>query len=78
MKTEDGYNLCRSANDRRPLLDRWFSEFGYDRKTGTIPCLKYVDEEAMQTVAYPINPDGTLNTEKVIIENRRYGKVRIV
>lgn len=34
--------------------------------------------ETWETEAYPINPDGTLNTEKVIIENRRYGKVRIV
>ena len=78
MKTAEGCNLCRSAKDRRPLLDTWFEKFGYDRKTGTIPCLKRDNWETYKTEAYPINPDGTLNTEKVIIENRRYGKVRIV
>ena len=40
LKTKNGVNLCRSSNDRRPLLGSWFGYFGYDRRTNKIPCLK--------------------------------------
>lgn len=77
MKVGDLYNLCYSNNDRRPLLKNWYNEFGYDRKTQKIPCLKYDNEETLETICYPIKRDGTLDTENIIIENKRYGKHRI-
>ena len=74
LKTPNGVNLCRSSNDRRPLLDTWFEKFAYDRKTEQIPCLKRDNYETMETEAFPINVDGTLDTKNVIIENKNYGK----
>lgn len=78
LKTTEGVNLCRNVNDRRPLLTTWFNRFGYDNRTNKIPCLKRENWETIETEAYPINQDGTLNTEEVIIENKKYGKIRII
>lgn len=75
MKTQNGYNLCRSAMDRRPLLDTWFEDYGYDNRTGTIPCMKRDNYETMQTECYPIKQDGTLDMEHMIPEGK--GKRRI-
>lgn len=78
LKTTEGVNLCRNVNDRRPLLTTWFEWFGYDNRTNKIPCLKRENWETIETEAYPINQDGTLNTAEVIIENKKYGKIRII
>lgn len=63
------YNLCRSIDDRRPLYSDWFSDYNYDRKTQTIPCLKRENWETCETEAYPILPNGTLDETNMIIEN---------
>jgi len=80
LDTSNGINLCRSSEDRRPLLDNWYTEFGYPRNGRNIPCLKYdntEDEDNWRTECYPINKDGTLDYENVIIESKKYGKRRI-
>lgn len=69
LKTEKGVNLCRGENDKRPLLDQWFDFFDYDRKTGIIPCLKRDNFDTLETEAYPILQNGTLDVENMIIEN---------
>lgn len=66
------FNLCNSTNDRRPLLDKWYDSYGYDRKTHKIPCLKYDNMDTFETECYPIRNDGTIDTENVIIENKKY------
>lgn len=71
-------NLCRSNEDRRPLLDKWFDKFDYDNKTGIIPCLKIDNFETCETEAYPINHDGTLDIENLIIESKNNGKQSIL
>ena len=75
--SDDKVNLCRSSNDRRPLLPNWFNRFDYDNRTHKIPCLKYDNEETIETECFPIKQDGTLDTENMIIESKRYGKHRI-
>ena len=70
----DKINLCRSSEDRRPLLQDWFTDFDYDRKTNRIPCLKKENWDTLETEAFPINPDGTRDTTNVIIENKIYGQ----
>ena len=76
LKTAEGVNLCRSVNDRRPLLDTWFDDYGYDKVNG-LPCLKRNNWETIETECYPINQDGTLDTNNIIIENKKHGKKRI-
>lgn len=73
--TSQGANLCRSIQDRRPLLQTWFDRYEYDKKRG-IPCLKRDNYETMETECFPIKKDGTLDTQNVIIENKKYGKNR--
>ena len=73
LKTEDGCNLCRSKEDRRPLLPDWYEKFGYDI-TGKIPCLKRDNDIEIQTEAFPILPNGELDTDNMIIESVKYGK----
>ena len=69
------FNLCRSDDDRRPLLDDWYNF--YDYKNGR-PCLGDEDYETGDGVYYPINPDGTLDKNGVIKENKRYyGRKRL-
>jgi len=75
--SDDKVNLCRSSNDKRPLLPNWFEKFAYDRKTNRIPCLKRNNWETYETECYPIKQDGTLDTENIIIENKGYGKQRL-
>jgi hypothetical protein len=75
--SDDKVNLCRSSNDRRPLLPNWFEKFAYDRKTNRIPCLKRNNWKTYETECYPIKQDGTLDTENIIIENKGYGKQRL-
>ena len=76
LKVGDKYNLCRSINDRRPILTDWYDEYAYDRKTQSRLCLKRNNWDTMETEAYPITQDG-LDMENVIIENKRYEKSRI-
>ena len=66
LKTKQGYNLCRSNEDRRPLLDKWYDGF----EQGNIPTLKLDDYEKLETKAYPIKQNGTLDFDNVIIENK--------
>ena len=76
MKFNNQFNLCRGSMDRRPLYDEWFDEIGYD-ETYTIPYAKKCIEDEngnLPIVGYRIFPDGTLDTEHPINENRRYGK----
>lgn len=75
--SDDKVNLCRSSDDRRPLLPKWFNRFDYDNRTHKIPCLKYDNEETIETECFPIKQDGTLDTEHIIIESKQYGKNRI-
>jgi len=71
-------NLCRSMDDRRPIYDKWFERCQTDRKTGSIMCLKVDNYETLDTEAYPINIDGSLDINNLIIENkRRNGKCSI-
>lgn len=71
LKHNNKVNLCRNVNDKRPLLTKWFDNYAFDRKTGTIPCLKINDWENFETKCYPIKKDGTLDTNNLIIENKR-------
>lgn len=66
LKTKQGYNLCRSNEDRRPLLNKWYDGF----EQGNIPTLKLDDYEKLETKAYPIKQNGTLDIDNVIIENK--------
>lgn len=78
LETSEGVNLCRSSADRRPLLDFWYHRILYPvRGNRSIPCLVYDNEESWQSECYPINPNGTLDYDNVIIENKKYGKSRI-
>ena len=77
LKINNKYNLCRSINDRRPLLTDWYDEYAYDRKTQSRLCLKRNNWDTMETEAYPITQNG-LDIENVIIESKRYGKERFI
>lgn len=68
LHIDKGYNLCRGMEDRRPLLDKWYNEF---RPNGR-PSLVLDDYENFETKVYPINSDGTLDIENMIIENKLY------
>jgi len=68
IQNEDGeYNLCRSEEDKRPLLDRWYSYYGSSSELGGKLCLGYDDEcdgdfnsKFFGTNKFEIKPDGTL------------------
>ena len=66
MKNEDGeFNLCRSEEDKAPLLDRWYPLFQASKKLGGKMCLgyEYDDENDLEnwgTYLYEIKEDGTL------------------
>ena len=68
LHTDKGYNLCRNKNDRRPLLDKWFS----DVQQGEKPKLKYDNYDTLETQVYTILPNGTLDMNNVVIENKLY------
>ena len=68
MQTEEGYNLCRSEDDRRPLYDIWFNEF----VPGDRPLLKYDNWDMGRTEVYPILPNGKLDEKGMMEENRMY------
>jgi hypothetical protein len=68
-------NLCRSKIDRRPLLDGWFNDYEY--KSDGKPYIKRDNYETFETESYPVNADGTIDTNNVIIENKKYDKKRI-
>lgn len=74
IKNKEGeYNLCRSEEDKTPLLDRWYPIYDYSKKLKGKMCLGYdVDveggEEPFGTHMFAIKPDGTLGT-KDDIEN---------
>ena len=61
-----GYNLCKSSNDRRPLLDTWFEDF--DTSMGKPSFLNF-NYGSKQIEALPINPDGSL-ADAIIIERK--------
>jgi hypothetical protein len=67
LHTNEGYNLCRDINDKRPLLDKWYNGF----EQGNVPKLKLDNYETMQTEVYPINQDGTLDTKNITLENKK-------
>ena len=67
LKFNNQYNLCKDEQDKTPLLQNWYDEYGYDDKTNSIPCLKKINQD-FQIEAYPINQDGTL--KEPIIENK--------
>ena len=67
LHTNKGYNLCRDINDRRPLLDKWYSGF----EQGNVPKLKLDNYETFETEVYPINQDGTLDTKNITLENKK-------
>lgn len=66
LHTNKGYNLCRSKNDRRPLLNKWYTSF----QQGNIPKLKMDNYDTLETQVFPILPNGTLDTENMIIEHK--------
>ena len=81
IKNEDGeYNLCRSENDMRPLLDRWYPLCQYAKKppiNGKL-CLGYEydnedDLDNLGTYLFEIKEDGTLGNleepETFVIES---------
>ena len=74
LVTKDGCNLCRSEEDRRPLLPDWYDEFGRDRDTGEIPCLKRENWTDYKTEVFPILRSGKLDVDNMIVESLRYGK----
>ena len=69
LKDSNGkYNLCRSEDDRRPILEEWY-DYSHNSTSGQNLCLKKVvceDLANYEAECYPINPDGTLG--KMIIE----------
>lgn len=67
MHTKEGYNLCRNINDRRPLLDKWYTNF---QQTNP-PKLKLDNYDTMQTEVYTILPNGTLDMENIMTENKK-------
>lgn len=54
------YNVCKSPDDRRPLMDEWFSGTNYKRK-GSSHYFGIDDMEALNTKFYKLNSDGTLS-----------------
>ena len=68
IKNDKGeYNLCKSKNDLRPLLDKWYSYYGPAAELGGKLCLGYDDEcdgdlnsKFFGTNKFEIKPDGTL------------------
>lgn len=72
LTTSNGVNLCRSINDRRPLLPKWFDICEPLHSNQNVIALKKDNYDTVQTEAYPINADGTLGD--IIIESKKYGK----
>lgn len=70
------FNLCRGVNDKRPLLDKWYDKCEpSNNNNDDIMYMKLDNYNTLETECYPINSDGTLDTENVIIENKLfYGK----
>jgi len=68
LENGEKVNLCRSTNDRRPLLDVWFDLYEYDEETHTIPCLKHYNYQDSIIICFPIRKDGTLDVENRFIE----------
>lgn len=66
MKNEDGkFNLCKSMEDKTPLLDRWYPVYMPSRKLHGKMCLGYEVEEFNKneefgTHLFVIKEDGTL------------------
>lgn len=68
LKVGNKYNLCRSENDRRPIhQNEWYDNIDYNHKT---PCLVKYNYENWNEYFYPINSDGSLDRDNVIIESR--------
>lgn len=72
----EGYNICRSPQDRRPLLDQWYKGYTHHLVDGELmPCLTYDemngdDIEQWHEYFIPIKTDGTLDMEKMITESK--------
>jgi len=65
IQNEDGkYNLCKSKEDKIPLLDRWYPIFRSSKKLGGKRCLGYeVDDMNSHNFGdnlFEIKEDGTL------------------
>ena len=65
IQNEDGkYNLCKSKEDKIPLLDRWYPIFRSSKKLGGKRCLGYeVDDMSSHNFGdnlFEIKEDGTL------------------
>jgi hypothetical protein len=66
IQNENGeYNLCRSENDKTPLLDRWYPLYKLSKGLGGKMCLGYEiedfdGEEEFGTHLFAIKEDGTL------------------
>lgn len=59
------YNTCRSPQDRRPLLDFWTSDV---KKRGGDICFGRDDMNLCKTKFYVVQPDGSIDKSKPIIE----------
>lgn len=73
----DKYNLCRSENDRRPICkDKTGKEIWFDNKANKNgkECLVKYNYENWNEYFYPINSDGSLDGDNVIIESRIYNR----
>lgn len=66
-KTE--YNICRSVDDRRPLLKNWTLD--YKELDGNI-LLGRDNMRTFRTNYYKVNPDGTLDKKIILSESRKY------
>ena len=79
LEAEPGMvNLCRSPEDRRPLLDTWFEAFKYADDGRPVLEMDVIEsEDVMYTKAFPILPDGSLDMGKVFTyeSKKYYGKL---
>lgn len=71
IKNEDGeFNLCKSEEDKKPLLDRWYPLYQASKRLGGKMCLGYEDDcdgdfenPRFGTYLFAIKEDGTLGKE---------------
>jgi hypothetical protein len=76
LKFNNQYNLCQDEQNKTPLLQSWFDDYGYDDKTNSIPCLKKLTQD-MQIEAYPISQDGALKEPIIETKLNNMQKIRL-
>lgn len=77
MMYNDKFNTCPSSDNRQPILPQWYDRLVYDNTSGK-PMFELDDYEKMETRRYPINNDGSLDNENMVIsENKKHGKKRL-